>query len=523
MFSYEERRKAVELLIQYDGRYAAVIHELGYPSREALRKWYYEYRENGNIHEKHKGGYSTAEKEAALEHYINHGRCISRTIRALGYPSRYQLHMWVDEAFPNRKKLYTGRNSEIEYTREKKEQAVIDFCLKDDTVTAQTIADKHSVSRVSLYQWKDQLLGRGYTYEMPKKDNKPGYVAEVLVKEIAELAEKINTLEEQHKKLEDKNYRLQLQNDILEKAAEIIKKDPGVNLESLSNREKAILINALRNKYPLKILLAQLNMAKSSYCYQNTAFNKPDKYADLRTKITTIFTDASERYGYRRIHISIKNKGIIVSEKVVRKIMAEEHLVVPFVKKRKYSSYLGEISTAVDNIIARDFHADAPNEKWLTDLTEFHIPSGKIYLSPIIDCFDGLPVAWTIGTSPNAELANTMLDIAVSTLREDEHPIVHSDRGCHYRWPGWIQRMGDAKLTRSMSKKGCSPDNSACEGFFGRLKNEFFYYRSWRGVSIDEFIELLDEYIHWYSEKRIKESLGGMSPMEYRQSLGLVS
>ena len=99
--------------------------------------------------------------------------------------------MWVDEAFPNRKKLYTGRNSEIEYTQEKKEQAVIDFCLKDDTVTAQTIADKHSVSRVSLYQWKDQLLGRGYTYEMPKKDNKPGYVAEVLVKEIAELAEKI--------------------------------------------------------------------------------------------------------------------------------------------------------------------------------------------------------------------------------------------------------------------------------------------------------------------------------------------
>ena len=82
MFSYEKRRKAVELLIQYDGRYAAVIHELGYPSREALRKWYYEYRENGNIHKKHKGGYSTAEKEAALEHYINHGRCISRTIRA---------------------------------------------------------------------------------------------------------------------------------------------------------------------------------------------------------------------------------------------------------------------------------------------------------------------------------------------------------------------------------------------------------------------------------------------------------
>ena len=429
--------------------------------------------------------------------------------------------MWVDETFPNRKKLYTGRNSEIEYTQEKKEQAVIDFCLKDDTVTAQTIADKHSVSRVSLYQWKDQLLGRGYTYEMPKKDNKPFNDAEVLVKEIAELAEKISTLEEQHKELEEKNYRLKLQNDILEKAAEIIKKDPGVNLESLSNREKAILINALRSKYPLKILLIQLNMAKSSYCYQNTAFNKPDKYANLRTKITTIFTDARERYGYRRIHISFRNKGIIVSEKVVRKIMAEEHLVVPFVKKRKYSSYLGEISTAVDNIIARDFHADAPNEKWLTDLTEFHIPSGKIYLSPIIDCFDGLLPRWTISTSPDAKLVNDMLEADIEQLEATEHPIIHTDRGCHYRWSGWIKRMENAGLIRSMSKKGCSPDNAACEGFWGLLKKEMFYNQDWTNISIKGFIHVLNDYLDWYNHTRIKQSLGYLSPVEYRQKLGL--
>ena len=83
--------------------------------------------------------------------------------------------------------------------------------------------------------------------------------------------------------------------------------------------------------------------------------------------------------------------------------------------------------------------------------------------------------------------------------------------------------MKEAGLTRSMSKKGCSPDNAACEGFFGRLKNEMFYHRSWAGVSIEEFIAILNDYLHWYNEKRIKMSLGAMSPLEYRRNLGLVA
>ena len=173
-------------------------------------------------------------------------------------------------------------------------------------------------------------------------------------------------------------------------------------------------------------------------------------------------------------------------------------------------------------MINRNFHAEKPNEKWLTDITEFSIPAGKVYLSPLIDCFDGMPVSWTIGTSPDSALVNTMLDNAISTLSENEKPLVHSDRGCHYRWPGWIERMEKAGLTRSMSKKGCSPDNSACEGFFGRLKNEMFYGHSWKGTSIHDFIETVDQYIHWYAEKRIKMSLGGLSPLDYRRKLGLV-
>jgi transposase InsO family protein len=256
---------------------------------------------------------------------------------------------------------------------------------------------------------------------------------------------------------------------------------------------------------------------------QRQVQKQTDKYAGLRTKVKEIFCESQSRYGYRRVHAVIKNKGMTVSEKVIRRIMKKEQLVVPYKRRRNYNSYKGEISPAVENIINRDFHADAPNRKWLTDLTEFHIPTGKVYLSPIIDCFDGMVVSWTIGTSPDAELVNTMLDDAISSLSDTEHPIVHSDRGSHYRWPGWISRIENAGLIRSMSKKGCSPDNSACEGFFGRLKNEMFYYRSWQGVSIEQFIDELNSYLIWYNENRIKMSLGGMSPMDYRRSKGLVA
>ena len=126
----------------------------------------------------------------------------------------------------------------------------------------------------------------------------------------------------------------------------------------------------------------------------------------------------------------------------------------------------------------------------------------------MIDCYDGLSVAWTIGTSPNAALANGMLADVCSTLGDGEKPIIHSDRGCHYRWPEWIRICKEHGLTRSMSAKGCSPDNAAAEGSFGRLKQEFFHERSFAGVSMDGFVDMLDGYMVWYRDKRIKTEFG---------------
>ena len=254
--------------------------------------------------------------------------------------------------------------------------------------------------------------------------------------------------------------------------------------------------------------------------YQIKALRREDKYGWLRVEIVRTFKNNKKRYGYRRIYGELRKIGIEVSEKVVRRIMKKEHLEVKTRKAKKYNSYKGEISPAVSNEVKRNFHSKRPEELLLTDLTEFSIPAGKVYLSPMMDCFDGMLIAWRISEHPNADLVNGMLDDVIARMNNDSKPIIHTDRGCHYRWPG-LKRMETNGYTRPMSQKGCSPDNAACEGLFGRIKNEFFYNRDWSNVTIEEFIYDLDLYLHWYNEKRSKKSLGYLSPMEYRRSLGL--
>ena len=517
MYTLADRMKAVTLYLNYDRNSAAVRRELGYPSKRALKQWVHEYETTGALHDGYRARppkYSQEQRQAAVDYYLRHGRSLRRCIQALGYPNRETLRQWLDEAGARKYRLTTKGlpPSKVELTFEQKRAAVFDLCSRDGS--AQTVASKYGVTRAVLYKWRSDLLWKGSPVGARKRRKQK------LSEDKDALLAKVESLQEQVGSLEEQVHRLRLEKDILEATAEILKKDQGVDPKKLTNREKTVVIGALRERHPLNELLESLTIPKSSYFYQCAAIAAQDKYVKLREHVRVVFTQADGRYGYRRIHAILQRDGQSVSEKVVRRLMHEENLVVVSRKKRKYSSYKGEISPAVPNIIERDFRAEAPNIKWLTDVTEFALPAGKVYLSPIIDCFDGLVVSWSIGTSPEAKLVNTMLEGAMSALSRGEHPVVHSDRGGHYRWPGWIARMEAAGLTRSMSKKGCTADNAACEGFFGRVKNEMFYGRSWAGVSVGEFISRLDHYLHWYNHHRIKMSLGAKSPMEYRRSLG---
>ena len=510
MYSYGAKMKAVRLYIRFGRASAAAIRELGYPSRTMLRAWYYEFVESGDLRQGfHRvSKYSNQQKQIAVEHFLSHGRCVSKSIAALGYPHREVLKKWIDELHPGIRKVSLRRGSTVSFSEKQKSRAVIDLCSREGSAAA--VAEEVGVSRPSLYAWKNELLGKEMPPVMdPKGSHPPAEDRDELQREVESLRKSI--------------HRLQLEHDILKKANELLKKEEGINPQELTNREKTLLIDALKSTYRLPEMLDQLEMARSSYFYHRARLRSPDKYGATRSVITGLFEANKRCYGYRRMRVALQRIGISISEKIIRRIMEEEGLSISRSRRRAYSSYRGEISPEVDNVVARDFHADAPNTKWLTDITEFQIPAGKAYLSPLIDCFDGMVVSWTIGTSPDAELVNAMLDTGIAGLSKSEHPIVHSDRGSHYRWPGWISRMDEAGLTRSMSKKACSPDNAACEGFFGRLKNEMYYNRTWANTTMTRFIEAVDEYIRWYNQKRIKLSLGGLSPSGYRQSLGFVA
>lgn len=293
---------------------------------------------------------------------------------------------------------------------------------------------------------------------------------------------------------------------------------------SISNRRKCELGERLRRAtgLPLRSITGFLRISKSSYEYHRARLGR-DKYADLRREVRSLSEEGRRAWGYRVIWARLRRRGIRVSEKVVRRIMREEDVGAVYAKRRRrrYSSYAGEISKAPPNLVGRDFRADSPDELWLTDITEFRLPCGsKAYLSAVVDCFDGRPAGWAAGPRPDAALADASLIAALAQRRPGARTTIHSDRGGHYRWPGWVSICERHGLARSMSRKGCTPDNAAMEGFFGRLKNEFFYYRDWRGVNVDGFVARLESYLEYYRRDRIRESLGWLSPDEYRRKLG---
>ena len=460
--------------------------------------------------------YSQEKIEIALKVYHQCGS-VTTTIRVLGYPTRRALYTWIANegtVKPKRKSLQLvntaehPRNPPVEV-----KMNAIHRCFELGE-SIKSVSEDIGYTRTSIYSWRKKYLHGGITALINDKNIKPDTLTEgsPSIASDSDLAQLRNQLRD-----------MQMEIDILKETINVLKKDPGIDQTALKNREKAVIIDALKSKYPLPALLKWLELSKSSYYYQEAVKKRPDKYKDIRNRIRQLFCENKQRYGYRRIYGLLKREKLTVSEKVVRQIMREEGLIVICKRRRKYNSYRGEISPSVPNKIERNFHADKPNQKWLTDITEFALPAGKVYLSVLVDCFDGLLPGWTISTTPDSVLVNTMLDQAIAQLPEGDRPMIHSDRGCHYRWPGWIGRMEKAGLERSMSKKGCSPDNAACEDLFGRLKNEMFYCQDWTGVKISEFIDILNNYLLWYNTKRIKTSLGNMSPWEYRQSLGMVA
>ncbi|MGS8383479.1 IS3-like element IS1397 family transposase [Escherichia coli] len=284
------------------------------------------------------------------------------------------------------------------------------------------------------------------------------------------------------------------------------KKPPGAG-------EKTKVIRSLRCGHCQSDLLKAAGLARSTLYYQLSLQKAKDKYADVKQLIASIFHEHRGCYGYRRIHCELQKRGLKFSGKTVRKLVQQLGLKSP-VRLKKYRSYRGNMGLAAENILQRQFKAEAPCEKWVTDITEFRAGGQKLYLSPILDLFNGEIVAWETACRPTEELVKRMLNKGLESLAEGEKPLLHSDQGWHYRIKSYQSALADKGLVQSMSRKGNCLDNAVMENFFGHLKEEMYYRRDYR--SVEELENAVNEYITYWNQKRIKLSLGGLSPVEYR-------
>lgn len=257
-------------------------------------------------------------------------------------------------------------------------------------------------------------------------------------------------------------------------------------------------------------------IAESTYYHQRGRI-RFDKQAATRDLIRAVFHAAKGRYGYRRVKAIVNLRhGVSVSGKTVLKLMREEQLACQ-VRRKKYRSYKGEVGKTAANVLARDFTATKPNQKWVTDVTEFKIAGKKQYLSPVIDLFNREVVSYTLQETPQLRLVTEMLEKALKTLPEGVTPIVHSDQGWQYQHLSYRKALEKAGLTQSMSRKGNCLDNAVAENFFGHFKEEFL--RRQQFTSISQFRNELDTYMTWYNQERIQLKLKGLSPVEYQNSV----
>lgn len=260
-------------------------------------------------------------------------------------------------------------------------------------------------------------------------------------------------------------------------------------------------------------LLQLAGIPRSTFYYWVKRFDKPDPDAELKILIQSIFEEHSGRYGYRRIRDELANRNLRVNHKKVQRIMKELGLRC-VVRMKKYRSYKGTVGKIAPNVLNRHFQAQKPNEKWVTDITEFKMFGEKLYLSPVLDLFNGEIITYTIGSRPTYSLVSDMLNQAFERLSEEDKLLLHSDQGWHYQMKQYQFALKKKGITQSMSRKGNCYDNAVMENFFGILKSEFLYLNAFESVA--HFKQELAQYMEYYNHKRIKSKLKGKSPVQYR-------
>lgn len=276
---------------------------------------------------------------------------------------------------------------------------------------------------------------------------------------------------------------------------------------------KVQAIRALKATYPLPLLLAIAGLPRSTFYYHQARPERPDPHAALDAAIGAAFARARGRYGHRRIHRDLVATGWRVAKKTVLARMRGLGLVCLVRRKKRFGPRTPK-GLIAPHLLNRNFTAEAPNQKWVTDITTLTVGTERLYLAPMMDLFDRQIIAYTLGRAQTLPLTEATLTAALATLGPDDRPLVHSDQGVQYQHATWRRLLAEAGATPSMSRKGACLDNAVIESFFGHLKTEQVYPTTF--PSIEALEEAIHAYIHWYNHERTSATLQGLSPVRYR-------
>ena len=274
------------------------------------------------------------------------------------------------------------------------------------------------------------------------------------------------------------------------------------------------MIWELRHDHKLSLLFEVSGLPKATYYYYVKRMDTQDKHSEIKEQITAIFEENHGRFGYRRITLELRNRGHHINHKTVQRLMKSMGLVCK-VRMKKYQSYKGEVGKIAPNLLERNFEAGKPNQKWVTDVTEFSLFGQKLYLSPILDLCSRDLIAYTIVEKPALSMVTNMVRLAFENLPDGTNLILHSDQGWQYQHMHYQGLLKNKGVSQSMSRKGNCLDNAVMENFFGLLKSELLYLQDFD--SLEHFRTELIDYLDYYNNRRIKVKLKGLTPAQHRR------
>ncbi|MBS4177359.1 IS3 family transposase [Lederbergia citrea] len=441
--------------------------------------------------------FTVEDKLQAVERYLNGSESSREIAKSLGTNHKAILK-WVKQY------EYNGVEAFIKpctnYTQQFKLD-VLNYMIEHGTSLNETAAIFKIPAPSTIIVWRKLFETQGLDALQSKKKGRPS------MKKESNQQPKQAPAKGSIKALEERIKQLEMENEYFKKV-ECLSSKQG----KITKQDKAQVVYELRHKYPVKALVKLAGIPRSTYYDLVKRMGQPDPDADLKVEIKAIYKEHEGRYGYRRIRDELANRGQKVNHKKVQRIMKELGLKC-VVRMKKYKSYKGTVGKIAPNILDRNFTADAPNVKWVTDITEFKLFGEKLYLSPVLDLFNGEIITYTIGSRPTYTLVSDMLAKALERLPEDHQQLLHSDQGWHYQMKQYRHTLKSRDIVQSMSRKGNCYDNSVMENFFGIMKSELLYLKEFE--SVEHFKLELEKYIDYYNTKRMKAKLK-MSPVQYR-------